>query len=149
MGGHTGTVDAIFLAAAHSAPAREVAQAIALPGRGLEGDRHFDDPDAGDITLLETEAVDRLRTEHGIDLSPAAARRQVIVRGVDLANFVGRRFRVGEIECVGEERCEPCNHLAGLVGTQEVLKGLLHTGLRAAIVKGGTIRVGDTVELLE
>jgi MOSC domain-containing protein YiiM len=148
MGGRKGTVEAIFLAAAPGGPPREVPEAAGIPGRGLEGDRHFDDPDAGDITLIEKEAIDRFRTEHGVDLSPGGSRRQVLVRGVDLADFVGRRFRVGEIECESEERCEPCNHLAGLVGTQAVLKGLLHTGLRAAIVKGGTIRAGDFIELM-
>ncbi len=148
MEGQQGKVEAIFLAAAHGAPAREVPEATGIPGRGLEGDRHFDDPDAGDITLIEQEAIDRLRTEHGVDLSPGESRRQVLVRGVNLADFVGRRFRVGEIECLGEERCQPCNHLAGLVGTQVVLKGLLHTGLRAGIVEGGAIRGGDTVELI-
>jgi MOSC domain-containing protein YiiM len=148
MGGQKGTVEAIFLAAGKGAPVREVSEAMGLPGRGLEGDRHFDDPDAGDITLIEQEAIDRLRTEHGVELSPGESRRQVLVRGVNLADFVGRRFRVGEIECEGEERCEPCNHLAGLVGTQAVLKGLLHTGLRAGIVNGGAIRKGDTIELM-
>jgi MOSC domain-containing protein YiiM len=143
-----GRVEAIFLASAHGAPPREVPEATGIPGRGLEGDRHFDDPDAGDITLVEKEALDRLRTEHGVELPAGGSRRQVLVRDVDLADFVGRRFRVGDIECEGEERCEPCNHLAGLAGTQAVLKGLLHTGLRAAIVKGGTIRAGDGVELM-
>ena len=69
------------------------------------------------------------------------------MRGVNLADFIGRRFQVGEVECEGEERCEPCNHLAGLVQTPVVLRGLLHSGLRASIVRGGTIRTGDTVQL--
>jgi len=148
MGGQKGTVEAIFLATAHGAPPHEVSEAKGIPGRGIEGDRQFDEADAGDITLIETEAIDRLRTEHGVDLSPADSRRQVLVRGVKLGDFVGCRFRVGEIECEGEERCEPCHHLAGLVGTRAVLNGLLHTGLRARIVKGGTIRAGDSVELI-
>lgn len=147
MEGRTGTVEAIFLAEAHGVPPHEVPQATAVPGRGLEGDRQFDDPDAGDITLIEEEAIDTLRTEHGFDLGPVDSRRQVLVRGVDLGGLIGRRFRVGEVECEGEERCEPCNHLAGLVKNPVVLRGLLHTGLRAGIVKGGTIRRGDSIEL--
>lgn len=71
----------------------------------------------------------------------------MLVRGVDLVGFIGRRFQVGEVECEGEVRCEPCNHLARLIETQSVLKGLLHTGLRARIVKGGTIRPGDMVRV--
>jgi MOSC domain-containing protein YiiM len=143
-----GRVEAIYLAAAHGEMPREVPIAVAHPGRGLEGDRNFDDPDSCDITLIEAEAFARLKGEHQSDLGPADSRRQVLVRGVDLGDFIGSRFAVGEIECEGEERCEPCNHLAGLVGTQVVLKGLLHTGLRARVVKGGTIRIGDSVQSL-
>jgi MOSC domain-containing protein YiiM len=143
-----GRVEAIYLAAAHGEMPRDVPIAVAHPGRGLEGDRNFDDPDSCDITLIEAEAFARLKGEYQSDLGPADSRRQVLVRGVDLGDFIGRRFAVGEIECEGEERCEPCNHLAGLVGTQVVLQGLLHTGLRARVIKGGTIRIGDPVQAL-
>ena len=144
-----GTVEAIFLAATRGTMPVSVPFAVAHAGRGVEGDRNFDagDEDSCEITLIEAEAIDRLRSEFQLDLEPAAARRQVLVRGVDLADFIGRRFRVGEVGCLGEERCEPCDHLAGLVGTQTVLRGLLHTGLRARIVKSGTIRPGDAVRV--
>ena len=144
-----GTIEAIYLAPAHGEQPHRVDFAIGHPGQGLEGDRNFgdDDPDSCNITLIEAEAFERQRDEHGLDLDPADARRQVLVRGIDLADFIGRRFVVGELECEGEERCEPCNHLTKLVGTQVVLKGLLHTGLRARILTGGTVRVGDEVRL--
>jgi MOSC domain-containing protein YiiM len=144
-----GTVHGIYLAAAHGELPRPVDSAVGHAGKGLEGDRNFGsgDPESCDITLIEAEAFESQRSEHGLDLQPAAARRQVLVRGVDLGDFIGRRFYVGELECEGEERCEPCDHLAKLVGTRVVLKGLLHTGLRARIVSGGTIRVGDAVSL--
>ena len=147
MTAEPGTVEAIFLAGTHGALPVAVPSAVAHAGRGLEGDRNFDeeDPESCEITLVEAEAFDRLRSEFELDLAPAESRRQVLVRGVNLADFIGRRFRVGEIVCAGEERCEPCNHLAGLVGTPTVLRGLLHTGLRASIVRGGTIRPGDAV----
>lgn len=142
-----GVVEGIFLAVSGGGATHKVSHAVAHPGRGLEGDRHFDDPDACDITLIEAEAIEAFKNEHGIELQPGESRRQVLVRGIDLGQFIGRRFLVGEVECEGEERCEPCNHLAGLLRTQVVLRGLLHTGLRASVVKGGTIRAGDTVEL--
>ncbi len=146
----TGVVEAIHLAGAHGEMPHAVGFAVAHAGRGLEGDRNFDDsdPDLCDITLIEAEAFEKLVAEHGLDLTPAASRRQVLVRGVRLGEFIGRRFRVGEIECEGEEHCEPCSHLVKLVGTPVVLKGLLHTGLRARIVTGGTIRRGDPVGLV-
>lgn len=143
-----GKVEAIYLSAAHGELPHEVASAVAHASRGLEGDRNFDDADSCDITLIEAEAFDSMGSEHGLEIHPAESRRQVLVRGVDLAGFIGRRFQVGAVECEGEERCEPCQHLAGMIGNQGVLKGLLHTGLRASIVTGGTIRLGDTVQVL-
>ncbi len=147
MSEQRGRVEGIFLADTHGSRPRAVAIAAAHAGRGLEGDRHFDDGDSCHISLIEAEAIDNMRAEHGIDLPPGDARRQLVVRGVDLGDFIGRRFLVGDVECEGEERCEPCNHLAGLVQTPVVLRGLLHSGLRASIIRGGTIRTGDTLQL--
>jgi MOSC domain-containing protein YiiM len=146
MGEQRGAVERIFLADAHGSQPRPVAVAVAHAGRGLEGDRHFDDGDSCHLSLIEAEAIENMRAEHGLDLPPGDARRQLVVRGVDLGDLIGRRFLVGDVECEGEERCEPCNHLAGLVETPIVLRGLLHSGLRAKILSGGTIRVGDTVQ---
>jgi MOSC domain-containing protein YiiM len=144
-----GRIEAIFIAPAHGELPHAVESAVGVAGKGLEGDRNFgdDDPDSCNITLIEAEVFESQRDEHGLDLEPANARRQVLVRGVDLGQLIGRRFTVGELECEGEERCEPCSHLVKLVGTQMVLKGLLHSGLRARILSGGTIRVGDEVRL--
>ena len=150
MSGAQGTVEAVYIAARHGELPHEVDVATAHAGRGLQGDRNFDDtdPDSCNITLIEAEAFDDLQAHHGFEITPLESRRQVLVRGVDLKDFIGRRFQVGNVECEGEERCEPCNHLAKMVGTQGVLRGLLHTGLRASIVKGGTIRAGDAVRLV-
>ena len=59
----------------------------------------------------------------------------MLTRGIRLNDLVGRRFVVGEVECVGEELCEPCNHLQGLT-RPGVLSGMVHrAGLRADIVQ--------------
>jgi MOSC domain-containing protein YiiM len=126
----------------------------AVAGRGLEGDRYFYDGEGmqperdRELTLIALEALDALADEHGIELTAAESRRQVATRGIDLNALEGKRFRVGAIACEGIELCEPCNHLQGL--TQPgVLRGLVHRGgLRAAILAGGEIAVGDLVEPL-
>ena len=144
-----GTVEAIYIASLHGELPHQVDAAVAHAGRGIEGDRNFDDsdPDSCNITLIEAEAFDDLQARHGFAITPLESRRQVLVRGADLGELIGRRFVVGDVECQGEERCEPCSHLVKMVGTQGVLRGLLHTGLRASIVKSGTIRPGDRVRL--
>ena len=148
-----GSVEGIFIAAGAKGPTRPVEEIAAVPGKGLEGDRYF----AGDgtfsearkpgrdITLIEAEAIRALAREHGIELGAGESRRNVVTRGIGLNELVGRRFTIGEIECVGQRLCDPCSHLEGL--TQPgVLKGLVNRGgLRADIVTGGRIAVGDPV----
>jgi MOSC domain-containing protein YiiM len=84
-----------------------------------------------------------------VGLEPIEARRNLIVRGVDLDALRGRRFRVGAVECLGQRRCEPCAHLERLT-RPGVLRALAHRGgLRADILRGGELHVGDPVQALE
>jgi MOSC domain-containing protein YiiM len=143
----SGRVEAIYLAAEHEGPPELREAVTAVPGGGLEGDRHFGQ-DAHDLTLIEAEAIEGMAADTGIDLPARDARRQVVTRGVSLNDLVGKRFRVGAIECVGEELCEPCRHLESL--TQPgVLRGLVHRGgLCAEVLSRGEIAVGDPIETL-
>ena len=80
-----------------------------------------------------------------VGLRPGESRRQVTVRDVDVNALVGKRFRVGEVECFGVELCEPCLHLEELT-RPGIVKDLVHrAGINADIVVGGVIRVGDPV----
>jgi MOSC domain-containing protein YiiM len=64
-----------------------------------------------------------------------------------LNELLGQRFSIGEVVLEGVKDCPPCEHLEGLVG-KPVLKPLVERGgLRARILQGGTIRVGDEVQL--
>jgi len=114
----------------------------AIAGAGLVGDRHEREGAArpgGAITLIEAEVLD------DVGLSGAESRRQVVVRGVRLNDLVGKRFRVGEVECEGVELCEPCEHLESLT-RPGIIKELVHrAGLNADVLNDGTIRVGDPV----
>ena len=150
-----GTVELISVAAEAEAPMTVVQSAPAIAGRGLEGDRYvrgagtFSDPRGrgNDLTLVEVEAIEEL-AEQGIELEPAEARRNLVVRGVALDELIGKHFRVGEVECFGQRRCEPCAQLERLT-KPGVLRGLVHRGgLRADVLSGGEIRTGDRVEAL-
>jgi hypothetical protein len=142
----TGRVEAIAVAPAAEAPVALVEQAVAHAGRGLEGDRYA--AGAGtftrthgrghSLTLIAAEVLDEL------GLTAEDARRNVVVRGIDLEGLIGHRFRIGEVEVQGERRCEPCAHLDRLApGTLRAL--VRRGGLRADLLTGGVIRVGDPV----
>ena len=146
-----GVVESIHIAERARKLPRSVARARAVAGRGLEGDRYHDGTGSfshwrgrRDLTLIEAEALD----EADVALEPGEARRNVVVRGLELDALVGRRFRVGEVECEALELSPPCKHLERLT-EPGVMRALARRGgIRAAIVRGGEIAVGDPVEPL-
>jgi MOSC domain-containing protein YiiM len=147
------SVEGIFIAANAEGETQPVGAVAAVAGRGLEGDRYFagegtffkDRKPGPDLTLIEAEAIEGLAADDGIELGPGESRRNVMTRGIGLNDLVGRRFTVGDVECVGQRLCDPCSHLERITQTG-VLKGLANRGgLRADIVTGGRIAVGDEV----
>ena len=124
---------------------RPVDAAVAVAGNGLEGDRHYHADGAAPgqaLTLVDAAIVE------AVGLAPGETRRQLTVRGVDLNDLVGKRFRVGEVECLGVELCEPCRHLEQMTRPGIIAELAHRAGINADIVVGGVIRVGDAVEEL-
>jgi MOSC domain-containing protein YiiM len=147
-----GRVEQIAITPTPEALPEPVERVEVVAGQGPRGDRKFApepmERNGKDLTLIEAEALEALTAETGIELSHEESRRNVLTRDVRLNDLVGRRFRVGEVECVGVVLNEPCSHLEGLT-RPGVLKGLVHRGgLRADVVRGGTIAVGDEVGAL-
>ncbi|MET0501546.1 MAG: MOSC domain-containing protein [Candidatus Binatia bacterium] len=147
------TVIAIHIASTGAAPMRAVTTAQAVAGKGLEGDRYYNklgtysnETGSGrEVTLIEIEAIEALKQDYGIQLDPGQSRRNVVTRGVALNHLVEREFRIGDVVLRGTRLCEPCAHLEKLT-VKGSMRGLIHRGgLRAEIVKGGVVHVGDVI----
>jgi hypothetical protein len=136
------TVVAIHLGAPQNPRLWTVESVKAIAGKGLEGDRHFDPtgaPLGGALTLVEEEIVEK------VGLPPGGTRRQLTVRGIRLNELIGKRFRVGEVECHGVALCEPCRHLEQLT-RPGIIEDLVHrAGINADILTDGRISVGDKI----
>jgi hypothetical protein len=138
-----GLVEALVIAPAAEAPVVLVDEAVAIVGQGLEGDRYaigagtFASGRPGSaLTLVDAAVLDSF--DRDVD-----HRRNVVVRGTDLNALVGHEFMLGGARCRGRRLCEPCAHLDRLNGGG-VLRPLVHRGgLRADVIRDGTIRVGD------
>jgi MOSC domain-containing protein YiiM len=143
-----GRVEGIYITDTHGELPEPVESVRAVAGRGLEGNRYFFDGDAPSgqsLTLIAAEAVEAMDREHGITIEPRESRRNVVTRGIDVNELVGKRFRVGAVECLGVELCEPCADLQAMT-KPGVIKGLVHRGgLNADILSDGEISVGDAV----
>ena len=141
-----GRVEAIFISAKRGDLPHRVESVAAVAGKGLDGNRYFDPgkPERA-LTLIEAEQLEYALAEHGLEIDAAASGRNLLTRGVDLNALVGKRFRVGAIECRGIELCEPCLHLESLM-QPGIIKGLVHrAGLNAEILVSGELRPGDAV----
>ncbi len=148
-----GRVVAMFTAPAEGAPMEAHDTVEALAGIGLEGDRYaietgkFSATKVGKraITLIEREAITAANEASGLGIEERETRRNVVVEGVPLNHLVGQEFLVGEVRLRGYDLSEPCTWLEEVTG-KELRKALVHRGgLRAEIVEGGPIRIGDPV----
>ncbi|MFF3837375.1 MOSC domain-containing protein [Streptomyces sp. NPDC001930] len=154
-----GHVASLHLAARAGEPTFRVAQARAVAGHGLVGDRNYwagDGPrprrrgvgrasGVCDVTLIEAEALDALAGEQGIALTPDECRRNLVSRGIRLNPLVDQEFTIGTVILRGLKLSEPCTRLEQLV-RPGLIRGLLHRGgLRAEVIRGGTIRIGDRI----
>jgi MOSC domain-containing protein YiiM len=86
-----------------------------------------------------------MKRDYHVELDAGESRRNIVTQGISLNHLVDKEFRVGEVVLRGTRLCEPCAHMEKLT-VKGTLRGLIHRGgLRAEIVKGGTIRVGDSI----
>ena len=153
-------VEAIWSAPAAGDPMRPVDVATLDAGRGLVGDRYHAGvgtfsrwPGEGRaVSLVEGEALDAILTECGLDLRHGQHRRNLVTRGVRLADLIGHLFRIGDDGPIlrGTRLCTECRRPDNLLGhdgplVKDALRG--RPGLRADVVSGGTIRVGDAVRV--
>ena len=150
-----GTISAIYISPQKHVIPNEVKSVRAIAGHGLEGDRYFqgeatpaEDHEVDlEITLIEAEAVEAIEREQKIIIQPSECRRNLLTRDVALNHLVGREFRVGGVSLKGLRLWKPCLRLEKM--TQPgIIKALAHRGgLRAQILVGGEIHVGDAVEV--
>lgn len=147
-------IHSIFIAAAATVEMQSLLEAQLISGQGVAGDRYalgrgtfsrdLPGPDH-ELTLIEIEQVKFFNDACGLSLEPGQFRRNVVTEGIDLNGLIDREFLLGDAVIRGLRLCEPCRHLIPFTHP-DILPGLRHRGgLRAAILTGGTIRVGDVL----
>jgi hypothetical protein len=152
----------IHIAPAASYEMEELEEAECIAGRGIVGDRYFfgtgtysPKPDVREVTLIEQEALDALSRndpplqDGPVILEPRDHRRNLTVLGVPLNHLVGRRFRVGDVILRGGRLNFPCKYLEEILGKSVFLPLYNRSGLNCGIERGGIIRPGDVIELID
>ena len=126
--------------------------------KGTFGDRYYNqegtfsnkgeiEPDR-DVTIIEIENSDALNKEHNLNITAEDLRRNIVVTNCDLNSLVGKEFQIGEVVLKGLRLCEPCKYLSNKLDNEQVLSQMVHkAGLRAQIIKGGSIDLNSQVEV--
>ena len=129
----------------------EVKKVELLTGKGVVGDRHFHENNnvRSQITLIESENIDYYNNKFNTDYTYLNFRRNVVTKGIELNNLVGKKLSIGNIEIEGHDLCRPCKHLEETLKGKDILKEFLRKGgLRCEILTSGTIKLEDEITIL-
>ncbi len=150
-----GRVLSLHIAPRSAQPMISVSEVRAFADRGLEGDRFFraswlaaNRPDKA-VSFIEEETLQAAAAELGVNIFTAKTRRNIVTRGVPLRELLDREFAVGGVVMRGIRLFEPCAHLEKLSNVPGIFHALEHrSGLKAAIISDGVIRVNDPIVLV-
>ena len=130
----------------------EVNSIKVLANQGIVGDRHFNefnDP-YNQLSLIESENIDYYNIKYGLNISYIDFRRNIVTKGIQLNDLVGKKILVGDVELEGIDLCRPCKHLSETLGQENIIKEFLRRGgLRCKILTSSCIRVGDKISILK
>ena len=128
---------------------QEVDKIEILSGKGVIGDRHFqeDNEAKNQITLIESENIDYFNNKFNIQILYTDFRRNIITKGIKLNELINKQLMIGETKIMGKELCRPCKHLQEMLDHKEIIKEFIQKGgLRCEILVSGIIKVGDEIK---
>jgi len=133
-------------------PATDAAQAELVAGKGIVGDRFYGKAAHMDaaVTLFAVEALDAIAEELGAGpFDPLLTRRNVFVRGAELAPLLGHDFILesgGEqVQLHAGRPAHPCAWMDKMLapGAHKAMRG--RGGIRCRVVSGGVLHRGPAV----
>ena len=130
----------------------EVKTIEVIKNKGVLGDRHFNDFNDPycQLTLIESENIDYYNSKYGLNFSYLEFRRNIITRGIQLNNLVGKKFLIGKVKAEGIDLCRPCRHLSETLNQDNIIKEFIRRGgLRCQILTSSKIEVGDEIIVLD
>ena len=135
------------LCVGHREPMESPGSVTVIAGFGIEGDRHTSSEGvraARQILLMDEETLEAFGLAHG------EVRENITTSGIDLAATpAGATLALGgDVVLKITGPCAPCARMDEIrPGLRLELDG--KRGMLASVVRGGTIRVGDAISVLE
>ena len=138
------------IAANNNQPIKEVNSIEVLANKGIVGDRHFNDfnDPYNQLSLIESENIDEYNIKFGLDIPYINFRRNIITKGIQLNDLIGKKLQIGNVELEWVELCRPCRHLTEMLNQKNILKEFMRKGgLRCQILSSSKISIGDKINL--
>ena len=129
----------------------EVQKIEVLSGKGIIGDRHFQEnnDDRNQITLIESENIDYYNNKFKTNYHYIEFRRNIVTKGIKLNDLVEKKLLIGKIEVKGHDLCRPCKHLEETLKGKDIVKEFLRKGgLRCKILTSGQINECDEIKIM-
>ena len=131
---------------------KEVKSIEVLANKGVIGDRHFkdfNDPYC-QLSLIESENIDYYNLKYGLNIPYINFRRNIVTKGIQLNELVGKKLKIGKVNLEGIDLCRPCRHLTEMLSQDNILKEFLRRGgLRCQILSSSSINIGDDIQILD
>ena len=130
---------------------KEVNSIEVLANKGVIGDRHFDDFNDPycQLSLIESENIDYYNFKYGLNIPYINFRRNIVTKGIQLNELVGKKIKIGNVKIEGIDLCRPCRHLTEILGQENILKEFLRRGgLRCQILSSSQIKIGDEIKII-
>jgi len=144
-----GTVVAVCRSEKTGIPKTPCGEGIFIEDFGMEADAHAAKGITRQVSLLAEESIAKMQGR-GVDLKPGDFAENLTIRGLELYSLpVGTRMQVGdetilEVSQIGKN-CHSSCAIFQIVGSCIMPK----EGIFARVIKGGTIRTGDVIRLLD
>jgi len=114
---------------------------------GLEGDRHAGRPQR-QVSILNAETVAEL-ADRGMPVAPGVLGENITVEGMPVMDLhEGARLKIGEAELEITGDRPACKEMLDV--HEDALRAMVgRSGKMARVVRGGVVRPGDPIEVIE
>ena len=136
----------------HNQSINEVNSINVLANQGIVGDRHFKEFNNpyNQLSLIESENIDYYNIKYSLNIPYINFRRNIVTKGIQLNDLVGKKILVGNVELEVLDLCRPCRHLTELLGQDNIIKEFLRRGgLRCQVLSSSSIKIGDQIKVLD
>ena len=148
MAAYLGEVCSINISAEKGVVKTPVESAVLAENHGIRGDAHAG-PGIKQVSLLADESVDKMRAQTSGELNYGDFAENITTRGLTLYELpIGTRMEIGEALAEVSKIGKECHH--GCAIQQKIGTCVMpREGIFVVVLRGGTVRPGDKIRVME